>query len=148
MPGIRKLTHRFSEYIPDELEEDVLYISVSFATATHLCCCGCGGEVVTPLTPADWSLIFDGESVSLTPSIGNWSFACRSHYWIRRNQVVWAPEWSESQVALGRLEDARAKKELYGGIVAPVSALPSESCESQEKANGMWDRFKRWFLRG
>jgi hypothetical protein len=27
----------------------VIYISERYATAVHLCCCGCGYEVVTPL---------------------------------------------------------------------------------------------------
>ena len=147
MLGTQKLTHRFIEYVPDELEDGVLYISIPFATATHRCCCGCGEEVVTPLTPTDWSLIFDGERVSLMPSIGNWSFACRSHYWIRRNQVVWAAEWSKSQIVSGRLQDAIAKQQRYGAMGDPVSTQPNESCESQEEANGMWGRFKQLFLR-
>ena len=27
---------------------------------------------------------------TLDPSIGNWSFACRSHYFMRKGRVVWA----------------------------------------------------------
>lgn len=148
MPGIRKLTHQFVEYVPDDLDDGVLYISITFATATHRCCCGCGKEVVTPLTPTDWTLIFDGENISLTPSIGNWSFACRSHYWIRRNQVVWAPGWSESQIVSGRLRDAIAKQEHFGANVNPNSATSIEASESREKADGLWGRFKQWILRG
>jgi hypothetical protein len=82
--------HRFVEYIPEQLEERTIYISIRFATAVHRCCCGCGREVVTPLSPTGWSLTFDGETISLAPSIGNWSYPCRSHYWIRRDRVVWA----------------------------------------------------------
>jgi hypothetical protein len=40
--------HRFVEYIPEQLEERTIYISIRFATAVHRCCCGCGREVVTP----------------------------------------------------------------------------------------------------
>jgi Family of unknown function (DUF6527) len=69
------LTHEFVEYIPDELKDGVLYVSMPFATVAHKCCCGCGKEVVTPLSPTDWTLIFDGKSITLDPSIGNWSFA-------------------------------------------------------------------------
>ncbi|WP_353963011.1 DUF6527 family protein [Streptomyces sp. NBC_00365] len=36
--------------------------------------CGCGRKVVTPLAPQEWKLTLDGVSVSLHPSIGNWSF--------------------------------------------------------------------------
>jgi hypothetical protein len=46
------------------------------------CCCGCGHEVVTPFSPTDWKLTFDCVSVSLYPSIGNWSPPCRAHYFI------------------------------------------------------------------
>ena len=33
--------------------------------------------------------MFDGRTISLNPSIGNWSYPCRSHYWIKGNRVVW-----------------------------------------------------------
>jgi hypothetical protein len=62
------------------------------ATAIHLCCCGCGLEVVTPFAPDSWKLIFDGRTVSITPSIGNWQFPCRSHYWISKNVIHWVVE--------------------------------------------------------
>jgi hypothetical protein len=47
------LKHEFVEFIPDELKEGTIYVSIRFATATHLCCCGCGSRVVTPLRPTD-----------------------------------------------------------------------------------------------
>jgi hypothetical protein len=93
------LEHRFVESAPEELAPNVIYVSVKYATAIHLCCCGCGNEVVTPLSPTDWQLLFDGETISLTPSIGNRGFQCRSHYWIRRSEVVWCPEWSDTDRA-------------------------------------------------
>ena len=64
------LTHEFVEFVPDELKERTLYGSIPYKTVVHLCCCGCGREVVTPLSPTDWQLTFDGETVSLHPSIG------------------------------------------------------------------------------
>jgi hypothetical protein len=81
--------HEFVDVIPDRLRDGVVYVSIGCATALHLCCCGCGLEVVTPLSPADWSVSFDGETISLRPSIGNWRFPCRSHYWIERDRVLW-----------------------------------------------------------
>jgi hypothetical protein len=81
------ITHEFVEYVPAKLAEGVLYISITYRTAVHRCACGCGNKVVTPISPADWQLLYDGDTVSLTPSIGNWGFPCRSHYWIRSNQV-------------------------------------------------------------
>ena len=90
--------HEFVETIPETLEANTVYVSIPFATAVHRCMCGCGAEVVTPLSPHGWELTFDGVSISLHPSIGNWGFACHSHYWVRRNKVVWAPRWSPSRI--------------------------------------------------
>jgi hypothetical protein len=89
MSKLSHLVPAFVEFLPDELESGKLYISMQYATASHKCCCGCGRDVVTPISPTDWQLAFDGRSLSLTPSIGNWSYPCRSHYWIRHNRVVW-----------------------------------------------------------
>ncbi|MGI8516102.1 MAG: DUF6527 family protein [Acidimicrobiia bacterium] len=108
-----RIRHEFVEFIPAELSEGVLYISIEYATAVHLCISGCGKKVVTPLTPTDWALIFDGETASLTPSIGNWGFECRSHYWIKKDRVVWGAAWSRDQIAAGRQRDALAKQNYY-----------------------------------
>jgi hypothetical protein len=87
----RTLTPRFEEYIPASPEPGLLHISLRYATAVHLCACGCRRKVVTPLKPAGWRLIFDG-TVSLDPSIGNGQYPCQSHYYIRSNQVEWLPK--------------------------------------------------------
>lgn len=87
------LTHKFVEYIPDQIEEGVLYISIQFCTAVHKCVCGCGNEVVTPISKKGWKLSFDGESVSLSPSIGSWNLTCKSHYFITDNTIRWARNW-------------------------------------------------------
>jgi len=107
------LVHKFVEHIPDALEDATLYISIPFATAVHKCCCGCGSEVVTPLSPTDWKLIFDGVSISLTPSIGNWSFSCQSHYWIINNKVKWARKWSQEEIDAGRNHDDWMKEQYF-----------------------------------
>jgi hypothetical protein len=86
----KQLKHEFVEYMPETLEEATLYVSLRFATVIHLCCCGCSTKTVTPLSPTDWKLLFDGETVSLEPSIGNQRFPCKSHYWIRESKAVWA----------------------------------------------------------
>jgi hypothetical protein len=102
----------FVDLIPDRLEDGVLYISIGYGTAAHACCCGCGREVTTPLTRADWRLIFDGESVSLQPSIGNWSFPCQSHYFVTMNRIRWVEAWSPEQIAEGRRLDGQRKVDL------------------------------------
>ena len=111
---VSQLTPVFVEHVPEPVPEGILYISVQYGTAVHKCCCGCGHEVVTPMSPTDWRLIFDGESVSLEPSIGNWSFPCRSHYWVTKNRVQWAPAWSREQVAAGRDHERLVKAAQYG----------------------------------
>ncbi len=109
MTRINLLQHEFVNYIPDTLDDGVLYVSIPFVTAVHRCCCGCGNEVVTPLDPTDWEMTFNGKSISLWPSIGNWSLACQSHYWIRRNEVQWARSQSKFEIHLGRALDRLRK---------------------------------------
>lgn len=108
-----RLEHEFVHHIPARLEPGTLYVSIEFATANHLCCCGCGNEVVTPFTPTDWSMTFDGETVSLWPSIGNWQFPCRSHYVIERGRVREAPQWTSGEIAEGRRNDRSNKAHHY-----------------------------------
>jgi hypothetical protein len=107
------MQHKFVEFVPEDIQPNTLYVSVEYGTAVHKCCCGCGEEVVTPLTPTDWKLIFDGESVSLAPSIGNWSFKCRSHYFIRNNNIQWCTDWTDKQVKTGKEIDQVKKQEHY-----------------------------------
>src|SRR5690349_21506372 len=100
------ISHEFVELMPPELRERVLYVSIRYATAVHLCACGCGIRVVTPISPPEWRLTWDGDTVSLYPSIGNWQFPCRSHYWIRRGRIVWARNMTADEIARGRDRDA------------------------------------------
>jgi hypothetical protein len=117
------LTHRFVELIPEQIEDGVLFVSLQFATAVHNCCCGCGNRVVTPLKPVSWQLTFDGESVSLYPSIGNWSFPCRSHYWISNDTVEWSYQMADSDIQAGRRHDKRLRAaHLEGNGINPVTS--------------------------
>ncbi|MFD3458239.1 DUF6527 family protein [Nocardia fluminea] len=104
----------FVEYVPVDLTDGVLYVSIAYRTAVHRCACGCGNKVVTPISPADWQVLFDGDSVSLSPSIGNWGFPCRSHYWIRSNRVLWSGNWSQKQIDAGRARDQRDRERYFG----------------------------------
>lgn len=107
------MQHRFLEFIPDQLEEGILYVSIEYCTAIHLCVCGCRNKVVTPISPTDWRLTFNGKSISLHPSIGNWNFDCQSHYWIRSGVVEWSGSWSNTQILENRKADERVKDEYY-----------------------------------
>jgi len=144
MTQIAKLRHEFLEAIPDSLAEGTLYISIAYATAIHKCCCGCGNEVVTPLSPTDWKLIFDGETVSLDPSIGNWSFDCQSHYWIDSNIVHWAPRWSKKRIEAGRERDRIAKNRYFESRRVVLSE--STSVDSDASPDGFWSKLRKlWF---
>ena len=81
----------FVDSVPNAsiMEPDSLYVSIEYATVIHKCACGCENETITPLAPDEWSLIYDGETVSLTPSIGNWGLQCKSHYWVQQNRIIW-----------------------------------------------------------
>ena len=116
MSPVKVFQHRFVDYIPADPEEGIVYISIPYATVVHLCPSGCGNKVVTPLTPTDWTLSFDGETVSLDPSVGNWNFACQSHYWITNNAVVSAPQWTKERIRVGRDMDLRRKAEYFGRL--------------------------------
>jgi len=107
------MKHKFVEYIPDKVEEDVIYVSIGFTTAVHKCVCGCGNEVITPLSPTDWKLTFNGESISLDPSIGNWNFKCKSHYWIKKNKVIRSGKWSDEEITINKQIDQSKKKKHY-----------------------------------
>lgn len=108
-----RIKHEFVDYIPHNLKEGTIYISINFATAAHKCFCGCGGEVITPLSPEDWELTFDGKSITLNPSIGNWSFNCQSHYWIIRNTIRWARKWSQDEIDACRSEELHRGKKYF-----------------------------------
>lgn len=117
----RILVHKFVDYIPDEIKDGIIYISIVYATAIHKCCCGCGHEVVTPISPTDWQLSFNGESVSLFPSIGNWSFDCRSHYWIIQNRVKWGLRMTQEEIETGRANDQLRKLKYFGNFPQPLN---------------------------
>lgn len=144
MSKVTTLTHEFVEFIPDTLEEGRLYVSIAYATVVHKCCCGCGKEVVTPLSPTDWKLIFDGQTISVDPSIGNWSFPCQSHYWIRNNGVRWAAQWSKKRVDAGRAHDRRAKQREFASLDL-VAASSLKDAPRHKPRRSFWTVIKHWW---
>lgn len=136
------LKHEFVEYVPERLANDTLYVSMAYATAAHKCCCGCGSEVVTPLSPTDWQLAFDGETVSLYPSIGNWNFRCRSHYWIENSRIRWAPRWAVQEIATGRADDRLAKERHFNRAALPDAGRPTVA-QADEQPRSLWSRIRR-----
>jgi hypothetical protein len=138
-----KLEHKFVHYIPEQLDSGVIYISMEYATAAHSCCCGCGEQVITPFSTTDWKLTFDGETVSLWPSIGNWNFECRSHYIIRNSKILGAEPWSDKKIEYGREEDKRKKQEHFEPKPNCVERKRPGKKSHGEKPDGLWDRLKK-----
>ena len=81
------------EDMPDQLERGKLYISTKHRLSEHLCACGCGAEVSLPLARSEWLIVYDGDSVSVWPSVGNWRLPCRSHYEITESMTRWCRWW-------------------------------------------------------
>jgi hypothetical protein len=106
--GIAVMTAELIESVPARLRPGVLYVSQKYATAAHLSCCGCGQEVFTPLSPAQWRLTLDSDGrPSLHPSVGKWALPCQSHYLIRRGAVHRARTYDETEIARNRDVDRR-----------------------------------------
>lgn len=123
-----RITLQRVKYLPRELAPGVLYVSEEFAVAGHLCACGCGSKVITPLGPAEWEFTERNGRPTLFPSIGNWQLPCRSHYVIGEGQIHWGDQWSDLQIAAGRRAEAQRRQAHYA---------------SRERRS-LWRRFWIW----
>ena len=145
MTRTEMLEHEFVTQLPDELSEGVLYVSMEFGTAAHLCCCGCGKQVLTPLRPNRWRITFDGEGIWLCPSIGNWNFECRSHYFIEGNRVRWALGMTEDEVKRVR---ARSREgAALGAQGQPADGPVADGAKAGEKAARVGRAVRKLFKR-
>jgi len=88
--------------MPPTLQPGILYVSEEYEIAMHICPCGCGWKVSTPLGPAEWKFNEGRRGPSLFPSIGNWQKPCQSHYWIKNGEIIWAPKWTQEEILEGR----------------------------------------------
>ena len=111
-----ELALRRVKYLPRELSPGVFYVSEEYAVAGHLCACGCGNKVITPLGPAEWTFSEVNGRPTLRPSIGNWQLPCRSHYVISDGHIQWEGQWSESQVLAGRHAEERRRQAHYATL--------------------------------
>ena len=103
--------------MPKQMEPGILYVAEQFGAAAHLCACGCGEKIRTPLGPTEWSL--DGmrdDRPSLWPSVGNWQKACQSHYWIQRGVVIWDRKWTPKEIAAGRRREEERRQSYYDAL--------------------------------
>jgi hypothetical protein len=136
MSRIERLEPVFVEFIPRELEPGKLYISMVYTTTAHLCASGCGNKVVLPLSPAQWQLYFDGQAISLSPSVGNWDLPCQAHYWIRKNKIQWAAQWDRKRIEAGRRSDSRDIDDHFRHRASAPTADPSGAPRRQS----FWER--------
>ena len=103
-------------YLPQELLPGILYVSLEYTVAGHLCACGCGNKVIVPLNRASWTFSEHRGLPTLYPSIGNWQLSCRSHYFITDGKIVWAPQWTDTQIAMGREAEQFRLKMYYADL--------------------------------
>lgn len=108
----KMISVEFVETAPGVREAGVFYVSIPYRTIIHNCLCGCGSKIVTPIRPNKWVMTYDGDTISLSPSVGNWSYPCQSHYVIRKNKVLPAGPMNTQKIAEGRNHD-RALSDRY-----------------------------------
>lgn len=107
---VNRLDARFVHEIPEALEDGILYVCEECQVALHNCACGCGEEVSTPFVRTEYSLTMHDGEASIWPSIGNHDFACKSHYVIRRGEILWAGRMSRAEIEWGRQKDRALKR--------------------------------------
>ena len=102
--------------MPQDLEPGVLYVSEQTGAAAHLCACGCGSKVRTPLGPTEWSVQGTDGEPTLRPSVNNWQQACQTHYLITRGEVIWSTPLTAEQNAIGRQLEEERRHEYYDAL--------------------------------
>lgn len=144
-----EVTHLRPEFVtsfPTQMEHGVIYVSIEYNNCGHLCACGCGREVITPLSPAQWTITYDGENISMRPSIGNWSLPCRSHYFVHQGRVRWARDYTEHEIARNRLHDRALLEDRYSDdqplLDEPTEKLdpPTNHLKPDARRDGVWKR--------
>ena len=134
---LKFMTPEFVEYIPangDDLISGNVYISMKYGMVVYRCPCGCEGLSEFMLDPIRYRMEYDGINVSFYPSIGISYLKCRSHYWIRDNQIQWCAPMEDWEI------DKARRREL-------ASALEGRDREKSKGIRQMWSRFVSWWER-
>lgn len=132
--SVNKLKLFEVKFLPKNLEEGILYVSKEYNVAGHMCPCGCGNKIITPLTSTEWNLNIINDEPTLYPSIGNWQLPCKSHYWIREGEIEWSYQWSEEQITEGSRAEEERRKAYY------------EKVEIKTHKPSLIIRILNWFL--
>jgi hypothetical protein len=122
------------KYMPTTLEQGILYVAAEYKACAHLCACGCGSIVRTPLNR--WTLTETEDGPSLDPSIGSWEEQCQSHYWIEGGKVRWSDKWSREEVEAGRRKEQNRRDAHYKTMY-----------QKDSKLRRLWNRLKSQFGR-
>lgn len=120
---LNSITLQRVEYMPKQLEPGILYVSDKFGTAAHLCACGCGAKIRTPLGPTEWSIQETPSGPDVWPSVGNWQQRCQSHYVIHAGKIVWCEKWTPEQIAAGRRGEEQRREAYYEALYAHQGLL-------------------------
>jgi len=131
MPKLTKINLVRVRFVPKVLEPGLLYVSEEFGAAVHLCACGCGSKVSTPLGATEWSLEEGASGPTLRPSVGNWQLPCRSHYLITNGSIAWCGAWTPAQVAAGRRAEQDRRRDHFDAL-------------ARARGGGVFRRFWRW----
>lgn len=110
---IYQILPKFVDEIPKDISDGNLFLCLQYNAVVHKCACGCGEIISTPLDKTHgWIMQYDGETVTLSPSVGNGSYKCRSHYFIQGNNIVWLGKIGEPIVKLEKKSSFSIKKLL------------------------------------
>jgi hypothetical protein len=115
---VSAITVQNVEFMPKQLEPGILYVSQKYGTAAHLCACGCGEKIRTPLGPTEWAVTGSASCPNMWPSVGNWQKACRSHYVIKDGKIIWYGTWTLAQIAAGRQQEESRRRAHYDQMYA------------------------------
>lgn len=99
-------------FMPKEFQPGVLYVSKEFGIAGHLCACGCGNKVMTPLGKFEWNIKDSKKGVSVWPSIGSGQLDCKSHYIIKNGRILWCEPMTDESTTI-RFEQADKTRNDY-----------------------------------
>ena len=82
--------------------------------------------------PAKWQLSTTSNGrITLYPSVGNWKYACKSHYWIEKNRVIDAGQMEEYEIEAVQRRDRRDRKRY----IAKANA-------KSEQERSVWGRIR------
>ena len=137
---LETLTPKFVERIhakSEELMSGIIYICAKHRTVVHRCPCGCDGLSEFVLSPTRFRMSYDGDSVTFSPSVGNAYLRCRSHYWIRGNQVEWCPPMQDSEIVRAREREHRETLETRR----------QQDLRKSKDNESLWDKFTKMWRR-